>query len=108
MPVFPSKDEWFSNPENAIKLAALLKQPELIQALLVLQSEGAKVAAGLVTVPVPDTGALAEYTLQRQACTAGYFTALHDLEALSHQPSPRERPMPQKGWEHTLKDKQQS
>lgn len=100
MPVFPSKAEWYSNPQNAQELAELLQNPVLKQALLVLQSEQAKTARSLVTVPVADTGALSEYTLQRQAHTAGFFDCLHALEDLSRQPTPHQPPKPQKPWGH--------
>lgn len=100
MGLFTRKEDWYASPVNALKLAELFKDPVLKEALTVLLNEQAVRASNIVTVPVPETGALAEYTLQNQAYTAGYLKCLQDFESLATTPTERKLPEPKLPWAH--------
>lgn len=106
-----SRADWYRDDSRRAELEkALASNPIFQEAISVLKDEGVKIASKVVTVAVPEPGALAEYTLQRQAYTAGYFGFLEDLIKLTRPQPVRKAESPTESWEHikTKTDKEQT
>lgn len=96
-----SRIDWYRDDSRRAELEkALASNPIFQEAISVLKDEGVKIASKVVAVAIPEPGALAEYTLQRQAYTAGYFGFLEDLLKLT-RPQPKRKPdSPVEPWGH--------